>query len=196
MANHILHINTSARTNGSQSRTLSAKLVQRLSGSNTTITQRDVGVTPPPAVTEAWVSANFTPEDSRTEAQRDTLALSDELISELDAANTLVIAVPIYNFGVPAAFKAWVDQVARARKTFQYTENGPVGLLEGKKAYVVIASGGTKSGSDIDFATPYVKHVLGFIGIHDVEIIAADQLMMDAEATLKAAYDAIEAIAA
>lgn len=196
MANHILHINTSARTNGSQSRELSAKLVARLRRPETTVTHRDLGATPPPAVTEDWVNANFTPDQDRTSAQNEILALSDELIAELEAADTLVLGVPIYNFGVPAALKAWVDQVARARKTFQYTENGPEGLLTGKKAYVVIASGGTKSGSDIDFATPYVKHVLGFIGIHDVEIVAADQLMMDAEATLKAANDAIEAIAA
>ncbi|MEM1088171.1 MAG: NAD(P)H-dependent oxidoreductase [Pseudomonadota bacterium] len=194
MANHILHINSSARTDGSHSRDLSAKLVKRLSNHTTTVTHRDVGTHPPAIVTEDWVNANFTPADDRTDAQKRTLALSDELIAEIEAADTLVLAVPIYNFGVPAAFKAWIDQIARAGKTFKYTENGPVGLLEGKNAYVVITSGGTESGSAIDYTTPYVKHVLGFIGISDVDVIAADQLMLDAEGTLKKANDAIEAV--
>ena len=196
MANHILHINTSARTNGSQSRELSAKLVARLRRPETTVTHRDLGATPPPAVTEDWVNANFTPDQDRTSAQNEILALSDELIAELEAADTLVLGVPIYNFGVPAAFKAWVDMIARARKTFKYTENGPVGLLEGKKAYVIIASGGTQSGSEIDFATPYVRHVLGFVGIHDVSIIAADQLMATGDEKLAAAREQIAALAA
>jgi len=84
----------------------------------------------------------------------------------------------------------------RARKTFKYTEKGPVGLLEGKKAYVVIASGGTASGSDIDFATPYVRHVLGFLGIHDVSVIAADQLMAGGDEKIASARQAIDALAA
>ncbi|MEM1036643.1 MAG: NAD(P)H-dependent oxidoreductase [Pseudomonadota bacterium] len=194
MANHILHINSSARTDGSQSRALSEKLVARLSGPSTIITQRDVGTTPPAILTEDWVNANFTPAESRTNTQNETLALSDKLIAEIEAADTLVLAVPIYNFGVAAAFKAWIDQVARAGKTFKYTENGPVGLLEDKQAYVVITSGGTEANSAIDFATPYLRHVLGFIGIKEVNVIAADQLMLDAEGTLKKANDAIEAV--
>lgn len=196
MANHILHINSSARTEGSQSRALSAKLIERLSNHTTTVTQRDVGINPPPAVTEDWVNANFTPAENRTDQQNQTLALSDEMIAEIEAADTLVLAVPIYNFGVPAAFKAWIDQIARAGRTFKYTENGPVGLLEGKKAYVVITSGGTESGSATDFATPYAKHALGFIGISDVEVVAADQLMLDAEGTLEKANNEIKALAA
>ena len=196
MANHILHINSSARIEGSQSRALAAKLIERLSHDTTTDTHRDVGTTPPATLSEDWVNANFTPAENRTDAQNQTLALSDELIGEIEAADTLVLAVPIYNFGVPAAFKAWIDQIARAGKTFKYTENGPVGLLEGKQAYVVITSGGTEADSAIDFTTPYLRHVLGFIGINDVYVIAADQLMLDAEGTLKKANDAIEAVAA
>ncbi|MEM9054926.1 MAG: NAD(P)H-dependent oxidoreductase, partial [Pseudomonadota bacterium] len=103
--------------------------------------------------------------------------------------------VPVYNFGVPAALKAWIDLVARARKTFKYTETGPVGLLEGKTAYVVIASGGTPSGAQIDFATPYVRHVLGFLGIHEVNVIAADQLMTAGEEKVETATAQIEALA-
>ena len=132
-----------------------------------------------PFLDEEWVGANFTDPVDRSEDQRSKLALSDTLVGELKAADTIVIGTPIYNFSVPAALKAWIDQIARARETFKYTENGPVGLLEGKKAYVLVASGGTKVGSEIDFAATYLKHILGFVGIQDVTIVAADQLMMD-----------------
>jgi FMN-dependent NADH-azoreductase len=97
---------------------------------------------------------------------------------------------------VPAAYKAWVDLISRARKTFQYTENGPEGLLKGKKAYVAIASGGTASDSDMDFATPYVRRALAFIGITDVTVIAADQLMMGGEDKIVAVTAQVEALAA
>ena len=196
MARTLFHLDSSARTEGSVSRNLSAKLVEQLSDADTKIITRDIGRTPLPIITEDWVGANFTPDEARNEAQRKTLALSDELVGELEAADTLVLGVPIYNFGVPAAFKAWIDLIARAQKTFKYTENGPVGLLEGKKAYIVIASGGTQSGSEIDFATPYIRHVLGFVGIHDVTIIAADQLMATGEEKVANAAAQIEALAA
>ncbi len=196
MARNILHINASARSDGSVSRSLSQAVVDRISGPDTDVVTRDIGASPLPLLTEGWVGANFTPDEARTAEQVQTLALSDTLITELEAADTLVLGVPIYNFGVPAAFKAWIDLVARARKTFKYTENGPVGMLEGKKAYVVIASGGTPSGSEIDFATPYVKHVLGFLGIHDVAFVAADQLMSTGDEKIAAARQSIEAFAA
>ncbi|MEL6857510.1 MAG: NAD(P)H-dependent oxidoreductase [Pseudomonadota bacterium] len=195
MARTILHIDASARFNGSISRALTETLVKTLSSPESQIIERDLGASPPPAITAEWVGANFTPDDQRSAAQTETLALSDKLIGELEAADTIVLGVPIYNFGVPAAFKAWIDLVARARKTFKYTENGPVGLLEGKSAYVVIASGGTTSGSEIDFATPYVRHVLGFLGIHDVTVIAADQLMATGDDKIDAARAQIAALA-
>jgi FMN-dependent NADH-azoreductase len=196
MARTIFHLNASARTEGSVTRDLSRRLVGHLSDPGTKIISRDVGTSPLPLLTETWVGANFTADESRTPAQLETLALSDSLIAELEAADTLVLGVPIYNFGVPAAFKAWIDLVARARKTFKYTETGPVGLLDGKKAYVVVASGGTVSGSEIDFATPYLRHVLGFLGIHDVTVIAADQLMATGAEKVAATEAAIDAIAA
>lgn len=196
LARNILHIDSSARTDGSITRSLSQAFVERLSSADTQVVTRDIGVEAPPLLTENWVGANFTPDEARTPAQQDTLALSDTLIAELEAADTIVLGVPIYNFGVPAAFKAWIDLVARARKTFKYTEKGPVGLLEDKKAYLVIASGGTASGSDIDFATPYVRHVLGFLGIHDVSVIAADQLMAGGDEKIASARQAIDALAA
>ena len=196
MARNILHIDASARQAGSVSRELSQHLVDALSDAETQVTKREIGLTPLPLISETWVGANFTPEENRSDSQKQALELSDTLIDELEAADTLVLGVPIYNFGVPAAFKAWVDLIARARKTFKYTESGPVGLLEGKKAHVVIASGGTQSGSEIDFATPYVRHVLGFVGIHDVTIIAADQLMSTGDEKLNTARAQIAAVAA
>jgi FMN-dependent NADH-azoreductase len=193
---HILHIDSSARFESSVSRKLSADLVARLSGPSARVTVRDLAKTPIPQVDAAWQAANFTDEAARSAEQRQTLALSDTLIAEIEAADILVIGAPVYNFSVPAALKAWIDNVARARKTFRYTPTGPEGLLTGKKVYLVVASGGTEVGGAADFATPYMKFILGFIGLTDVTIIAADRLMMDAESALASAHAAIEAAAA
>lgn len=145
-----------------------------------------------PLIDEAWVGANFTPDEDRTAEQKQTLAQSDTLIADLKAADIVVFGLPIYNFGVPAALKAWVDLIARARVTFRYTEDGPEGLLTGKKAYLLVASGGTPVGAEFEFATSYMKQALGFVGIEDVTIIAADKMMVDAEASLAAATNAID----
>jgi FMN-dependent NADH-azoreductase len=104
--------------------------------------------------------------------------VSDALVAELQAADEIVIAVPVYNFSVPAALKAWIDMVARARVTFRYTEDGPVGLLTGKRAWVIVGSGGTELDGPVDFATAWLRHVLGFLGIDDVRVIAADRQMV------------------
>lgn len=189
----ILHIDTSARYEGSTTRDLSARIVNKLGAGR--IIRRDLA-SPLPHVTEDWVNANFTPEDQRSDAQRETLSLSDQLVDELNQADTIVIGVPIYNFSAPASFKAWVDLVARVGRTFAYTEQGPQGLLEGKRAVLAVASGGVPIGSEADFASTYVRHVLGFIGITDVEVIAADQMSVDPEAALKGAEAALEQLAA
>lgn len=191
----ILRIDASARTNGSVTRDLTDKAIDRVASLGAvTVTRRDVshGI---PFVTEDWVAANFTPAPSRTEDQRARLTFSDGLVQEIKDADLLIIGLPIYNFGVPATLKAWIDQVARAGLSFKYTESGPVGLLDGKRAIVLVASGGTAMGSDIDFATPYLRHALGFIGIHDVTFVAADGLGQDAEAKLAAATSSIETLA-
>jgi len=193
MSHSILRIDASARREGSVSRDLTDQVIDRFDGA--TVTTRDLaaGV---PLIDEAWVGANFTPAGDRSDDQRQALALSDTLIAELNAAGTIVIGLPVYNFGVPAALKAWVDLVARAGVTFNYTEAGPKGALEGKRAILVMASGGVPAGSPVDFATTYMKHMLGFLGITDVEIVAAEALAVDAEAALKAANEAISALAA
>ncbi len=192
MTNSILRIDASARRTGSVSRDLSDKIIARLPGAH--VVTRDLAETPVPQLDEAWVGANFTPAEERSEAQRATLAFSDTLVSELQAADIVVIGLPMYNFGVPAAFKAWIDHVARAGITFRYTEAGPEGLLTGKRAIVALASGGTEAGSEIDFATGYVRHVLGFYGITDVEFVTADRLAIDPEATLKSADEQVAAL--
>ncbi len=187
----VLRIDASARRDDSVTRRLGDLLLERLAQSRELeVTARDVaqGL---PFVHGDWVAANFTDPGERTEAQRETLALSDALVAELRAADVVVLGAPVYNFGIPASLKAWIDLVARARETFRYTPEGPVGLLEGRKAYVLVATGGTQVGSDIDFATPYLRHVLGFLGIHDVEIVAVDRLTARGDDAVDEAADAI-----
>ena len=188
----VLEISASARSEASVSRRLTRDIIAALEDREGEIqlTQRDLaeGVA---FVDERWIEANFTPEEKRNGRQRDVLAFSDELIAELREADLIVIGSPIYNFGVPAALKAWVDMVARARVTFRYTENGPRGLLEGKRAIIVIASGGVPVDSAVDFATPYLRHALRFIGIDDVEVIAADQLNQHGEKSIDSARERI-----
>ena len=191
MTNTILRIDASARHTGSVSRDLADRIIARLGDAK--VITRDLA-TPLPLLDEAWIGANFTPAHDRTDDQKARLAQSDELIAELNAADTLDIGLPIYNFGVPAAFKAWVDLVARVGETFQYTDTGPVGLLAGKRAIVAIASGGTPLGSDYDFASGYARQLLGFIGITDITFVSADQLAVDADASLKSAHDAVNAL--
>ena len=173
----ILEVSASGRRADSVSRRLSNDIIEALEAREgaVEVVRRDLsqGI---PLVDERWIQANFTPEEERTRDQRAALSESDALVEELQAADVIVIGSPIYNFGVPAALKAWVDMIARARKTFRYTSNGPEGLLKGKKAYVVIASGGVPVDSPVDFATPYLRQALKFVGITDVDVIAATQL--------------------
>ena len=170
----ILEISASARYEGSISRDLTTDLINALEDRNGSvdIKRRDLskGL---PFVDEEWIAANTTPEEERTEDHRLTLVRSDELVAEVQDAHVLVIGTPIYNFSVPAVLKAWIDMICRARLTFRYTETGPQGLLTGKKAYVLVPSGGVEMGSAVDFATPYLRHALGFIGISDVEFVGA-----------------------
>lgn len=170
---HVLHIDASSTLAASQSRTAGAAIVESLAAQS--VTHRDLATTPLPLITEAWVNARLVPAEKRAAQEDEVLALSDTLIEELMAADTVVIGMPLYNFGMPAALKAWIDLIARPRVTFQYTEGGPVGLLKGKKAIVVFASGGVPMGAPVDFATPHLKQVLNFIGISDVEFrVASD----------------------
>jgi FMN-dependent NADH-azoreductase len=188
----ILHIDASARKGDSVTRKLSAQMVNRLTGNSGQVTCRDLneGL---PFVDEAKISAYFTAPEARTDEHRKAIALSDTIVSELKNNDVLVIGMPIYNFSMPASFKAWADLAARVGETFRYTETGPVGLLDDKKAYVVIASGGTKVDSKIDFLTPWLRHYLDFIGIKDVTVISADALNQNFDAGLAQAEQQLPA---
>lgn len=172
---NVLHINASSRYDGSLTRAVSAQLTDILTGQQAgNVQQRDLA-SGLPFIDEQWIHANFTDPVERSEAQKAVLALSDLLIEELKSADVVVMAVPIYNFGIPASLKAWIDLVARARETFRYTDNGPVGLLENKKVYLVMASGGVPLESEVDFASQYLKFFMQFIGISDVTLVNANQ---------------------
>ena len=190
----VLRIDSSANNVSSVTRQLADLFVQRLSERQSIqVVSRDLAAGLP-FINGDWVAANFTDPAARDADKQAALALSDALVEEVRAADVLVIGVPIYNFGVPATLKAWIDQIARARVTFRYTENGPQGLLTGKKADLLVASGGTQVGGAVDFATPWLKHVLAFVGITDVEIIAAERLMIQGEAGRQQAIERIASV--
>ena len=141
------------------------------------------------SIDQAWVHANLTEKSSRSESQQHILAESDELIDELQWADVIVIASPIYNFSVPSALKAWIDKVCRAGLTFNYTENGPVGLLTGKRAILTMSSGGVPVDSPVDYATPYLRQVLNFIGISDIQAVRVDQQVTTSDFMERASKD-------
>ena len=188
----ILRIESSGRQDGSVSRALTDRIAARLGGE---AAMRDLAEQPPVLVTEEIIAAYFTPPDELSEAQRSAIAPSDAVVAELQAADVIVIGMPVYNFGPPAALKGWADMAARVGVTFEYGPDGPKGLLEGKRAIVAVASGGIEVGSPIDYATPWLRHFLGFIGIEDVTIIAADQLGMESEDKTARAYEEADAVA-
>lgn len=183
-AMNILRLDSSASGDASVTSRLNALVVETL-GADANVVRRDVSQLP--SLTTERFAANAVPADQRTAADADLAALGDELISELEDADVVVIAAPIYNFGVPSGVKAWMDLVARAGRTFRYTETGPEGLVTGKKAYVVTASGGVPLGSEADFATPHIQTFLGFLGFTDIAQIDATGLQLDA-----GAYDRAE----
>lgn len=196
---NILHITASIRGDDqSVSRDLSRKLAEGLAArSGGTIVTRDLAANDLPFVSAERFGANLTPADQRTPEQAEQAAIADALIAELQSADTIVFGVPIYNFGAPSTLKAWADLVARAGTTFQYTANGPEGLLKGKKAYLAVASGGTPVGSDFDFLTPWLKFFLGFLGIEVVAQVAADGIMGEGgEEKIAAAKEAALKLAA
>ena len=201
MAN-VLHINSSVRNSGSLSRQLSGEFVAKLAAQGDTIVVRDLAAQPVPHLTEEVMGAFFTPAEQRSAQAAAAVQLSDTLVDELLAADVLVLAAPMYNFSVPSTLKAWIDHVARAGRTFQYTANGPVGLATGKKAYIFTASGGIYSegpGAAYDYLSTYLRTALGFIGIMDIEFVQAEGVAMGEDAVTSAIAKgraSIEALAA
>jgi FMN-dependent NADH-azoreductase len=154
---------------------------------------RDVAKEPLPHATEDFASSRALPPDQRDAVAARALALSDTLVAELQAADVIVIAVPMHNFGIPSALKAWIDHIVRPGQTFSYSKQGPRGLVEGKKLVLVLARGGVYSSGPMqpfDFQEPYLRAVLGFIGMTDVEIVRIEGLAMGDEATRSAVTSA------
>ena len=200
---NILQIHSSARAEGSHSTRLVRQIVERLQASlpdpaQAAITVRDLGRTPHPELNEATLQALFTPPEQRTPAQAERVALDDALITELQAADVVVLGVPMYNFGVPAPLKNWIDAISRAKVTFQYTANGPEGLLKGKKVVIALTRGGQYRNTPADTQVPYLKTVLSFLGMSDIQLVYAEGLAMGPEAeqqALASAQSQIEALA-
>lgn len=190
----ILNINSSSNNTASTSTSFAEKVVAKLVSENkgASVVSRHTTYSDLPFIDETMLGAYFAQE--RTEEQKEALQLSDLLVNEVINADILVIGAPIYNFSVPASLKAYFDLIARAGLTFKYTEKGPVGLLENKKAYIVMASGGTEIDSDLDFAGKYIKLFLGFLGITDVEFVKLDQLMFGSEPKIEKANQQIASI--
>ena len=181
---NILQINASARREGANSTRLANTVVARLQSAhpNASLARRDLAVTPPPVLDEYALGALFTPAEKRTPEQTARVAIDDALIAEVQAADVIVLGVPMYNLGVPAQLKNWIDAIARSGVTFRYTATGPEGLLNGKTVYVALARGGRYRGSEADTQVPYLKTVLGFLGMTDVRFIYAEGLNMGPEA--------------
>jgi FMN-dependent NADH-azoreductase len=174
----ILHLNSSIYGDGGQSSRLAQEFVAQFPAAR--VITRDLGKNPLPHLDAERFGAFLAKPETRTPEQQRVLNESDELIAELKQADTLVLGLPMYNFGVPSQLKAYFDHIARAGVTFKYTEKGPVGLLTGKQAYVFAARGGLYQGTPRDTQTPYVREFLGFLGITDVQFVYAEGLAISA----------------
>jgi FMN-dependent NADH-azoreductase len=191
----VLKIDSSASGETSVTRQLTSAIVDHIQNiaNHTSVVERDLSNSEVPFLNPDLIGAYFTKHDERTQEQVSLLKISDLYVSELKHADVLVLGAPMYNFSIPAVLKAYIDLVARVGETFKYTEEGPIGLLNGKKAIVAVATGGTPIGSPYDLVTPYLKTFLGFIGIHDIEFIAIDE-RGDAKKMMNAALSNISKI--
>ena len=189
----ILRLDASANPGDSSSRKLGNYLIHHLELDNPAMETRvrDLN-TNLSFIDSNWIAANFTASEEREAEQSARLAFSDELIAELNWADHIVLATPMYNFGVPATLKAWIDLICRAGITFRYGANGAEGLLKGKRVDIIITTGGASLHSPVDFVSGYLKQVFGFIGIEDISIIGADQMNVNGDASFANAIAQIE----
>ncbi|SDV01496.1 FMN-dependent NADH-azoreductase [Pseudomonas mucidolens] len=173
---NVLIIESSARQQDSISRQLTEQFISQWRAAHPTdqITLRDVAVNPVPHLDADLLGGWMRPAEQRNAREQASLERSNELTAELLAADVLVMAAPMYNFAIPSTLKAWLDHVLRAGVTFKYTATGPQGLLTGKRAFVLTARGGLHAGASSDHQEPYLRQVMGFIGIHDVAFIHAE----------------------
>ena len=194
----ILVVQSSARQEGSLSREYANNLVAQLQAKypGSWVVTRDLGAEAVPHLDATLLGGWMKPAEEQTDAEKAASARSDQLIDELLAADVVVIASSMYNFGMTSTLKAWFDHVLRAGRTFKYTEAGPVGLTPDRKVYVVTARGGRYVGSPLDFQAPHVRQLLGFIGITDVEFVNVEGQSMGPEEAAKGRAEADEALAA
>lgn len=176
----VLIIESSARQQDSVSRQLTQQFISQWQAAHPAdqITVRDLAINPVPHLDSTLLGGWMKPAEQRNEIEQLALERSNQLTDELVAADVLVLAAPMYNFAIPSTLKAWFDHVLRAGVTFKYGETGPQGLLIGRRAYVLTARGGIYAGSSLDHQEPYLRQVLGFVGIHDVTFIHAEGLNM------------------
>jgi len=192
MTHTVLSINASSNPMVSTSRKLNQQVQQLITQQHAEVNLIDRDVSQGlPLINAEWIAAAYTDAAERSEAQQQLLAFSDALIQELKTADEIIIATPMYNFSVPTGVKAWIDLVARTGETFQYTTEGPQGLLENKPVTLIISTGGVPIDSPMDFASPYLKQVLGFIGITNVSVISAEGMNVSPEDSLQNASDQI-----
>ncbi len=193
---NILQLNTSARqyedNQGSHSTRLANELVAKLLATEpgARLSVRDLARQPHPMLDEGALQALFTPADQRSPEQAARVALDDALIAEIQAADVLVVGVPMYNFGISAQLKNWIDAIVRVRTTFRYTENGVEGLLTGKRVYALLSRGGKYRDQANDTQVPYLRTVLGFVGMSNIEFIYAEGLAMGPESEAAGLADA------
>lgn len=195
----ILHLVSSPRGNNSFSRKLGNEIVEKILSANTgsILVTHDLTKTPFPHLEEVHLTSFFTPEENRTPELLEAVAHSDRAIDELMRADVLVIDVPMYNFGIPSTLKTWIDHIARAGKTFSYSEKGPQGLVTGKKVYLAIASGGVYSEGPMkafDFTETYLRSALGFLGMTDIAVVRVEGIAIP-DKQADAMTKAIESIA-
>src|SRR5215470_1670690 len=197
---NLLFVSSSLFGDGSQSRSVAREFIDRWRDAHprTSVTERDLTADSIPHLSLATLAATAQPADARNAAERQSAALADTLIEEVEAADVIVIAAPMYNFSIPSTLKAWIDHIARAGRTFRYGASGPEGMLKGRKAFIVTGRGGVYSGESpaksLDFQEPYLRATLGFLGLDDVAFIHVEGLKMSPEAAATAIGRAREAI--
>jgi FMN-dependent NADH-azoreductase len=198
---NILFVTSSARRVGSYSNQVASALVEKLKGASAgaIVTVRDLTKEPLPHIDDDFVTAIRGSGGPQTDVQREIARRSDALVDELTAADAVVIAAPMINFTIPTTLKAWIDYVARAGRTFSYTDSGPKGLVNGKRVFLVVARGGVYSDrAQFDFQLPYLRHVLAFLGMTDVEVIDVEGTAFGpaaAERAVTAALARVDAVA-
>jgi FMN-dependent NADH-azoreductase len=195
----LLQIDSSPLADASASRQLTAAIVEALRSRRpeTKVVHRDLAANPPAHLDGTVLASRFVEADKLTDAQKAEAAVSEELLSEFEAAEIIVLGAPMYNFSIPSQLKAWIDRIAQAGRTFRYTENGPEGLVGGKTVIIASTRGGLYSegpAAAMDHQEAYLKTVLGFLGITDVRFIRAERLSMGADLRAEAIQTALDAV--